>query len=231
MLLPACSEDTHDLYDSEYLYLTEDIDDLLTIAFQAGENAFVGDSVEPGDIVEPAGPGNDFTATYDLPLDDRIGLGLGAGRVALRVVEDGVVSPAPLSFSFGTTSADHVVLVYELRYDGETSHLRTTVVDLTITLDAVRGPGGEFDVTYHERGDVLLGNTRCIDVALDFVAPGRPRDGIVGGVGDGFAWIDDPGVYDLMELDLDWGEGEFIASGDVGCCAFYERLFDYREVT
>ena len=120
--LGGCS--SHHGYDAlfpiEIDYLSEDVLDLMAIVFQAGENAFVGDTVEPEDIVDPGGPGNDFTATYDLPEDNRVGLGFGSGRVALQVIEDGFFNEDPLLFSISTTTALEVEITYELRYDGET---------------------------------------------------------------------------------------------------------------
>jgi len=230
-LLGACETSSLYLYDREIDYLREDVVDLVAICFQAGENAFVGDSVEPEDVVDPAGPGNGFTATYDLPLDDRVILGRGSGRVAVRIEEDGVPSPDPLNFSFGTTSADTVTVRYELRYEGETAGLRDTDVDLVVSLTGVRGSGGDFGCFYRVEGDMYLGNTRCRDLFLEFFADGRPRDGIVAREGYGRGEVDDPGVFDVFEMNLHWYEEVFVADGDVGgCCAYFDEEFHYGDV-
>ncbi|MGH7163505.1 MAG: hypothetical protein ACREID_08465 [Planctomycetota bacterium] len=226
--LAGCGDTTHDLTRSEIQFLREDVLDLMTIAFQTGENGFVGDSVEPEDVGDPAGPGNNFTATYDLPFAARVGLGEGSGRVSLRVVEDGVPASDPIGFSFGTTAAGAVTLVYELRYDGETAGNRATDVDLTATLSATRTGGGGFLVEYFLDGEVFLGATFC-ELTCDFRAPGRPRDGVEVQSGDGLGIIDDPDVFAAFEYDIDWLAGEFLFEGPVSCCAFFEETFPYAD--
>jgi len=232
LLLGGCSSRTTGLFLSEIEFLAEDVLDLMTIVFQAGENAFVGDSIEPEDIVEDAGPGNGFTITYDLPFDDRVGLGDGFGRVALRVTEDAVANEDPFDFSFAGTDALTVVLDYELRYEGVTVFDRATDVDLLVTVTATRAdPADAFLVEYFVEGEVFLGAT-FTDIVTRFRAPGRPRDGVEAGFGDGEGVIDDPDVgagvfdYDLDFRDLDF----FRAEGEIGGCCFFKEDFFYEEV-
>jgi hypothetical protein len=209
-------------------YLSEDVLDLMAIVFQAGENAFVGDSVAPEDIVDPGGPGNDFTATYDLPEDNRVGLGFGSGRVALQVIEDGFFNEEPLLFSISTTTALEVEITYELRYDGETLGGRFTEVDLLVSVIATRASALDpFEVDYWVDGQTFLGFT-FTEITTQFFSPGRPRDGIIPGVGDGEGIIDDPEVdAGVFDFDLDWDDADtFRAEGEVGiCCWFDERFF------
>lgn len=229
-LLGGCDDHTYNLCCDEVAYLTEDVVDLMTIVMQTGENAFVGDPWEIGDIVDPGGPGNDYRATYDLPPAQRIGLGYGSGRVALRVVEDGVPRADPLLFLFATTTANVVDLSYELRYDGETAPGRLTEVDFTATLHATRaGPLDPFVIEYAIDGFCWLGDTYC-EMGIDFVSPGRPRDGIDPTWGGGFGVIDDLDVHDVFYPGIYYFPDSFVAEGDVGCCAYYKQGFLWSEV-
>lgn len=112
------SSRTDNLWGFEVEFLREDTFDLMAIVFQTGENAFFGDVVLPADVIEPAAPGNDFFVHYDLPRAVREGLGPGAGDVFFQVTEDGVINQDPLSFSFATTTALEVVIVYDIAYEG-----------------------------------------------------------------------------------------------------------------
>lgn len=229
--LPGCgSSGSVHLFAFEEDFLAEDVLDLMTIVFQAGENAFVGDPVDPADVVDPAGPGNGFAVVYDLPDDTRLNLGFGNGRVALQVTEDGLVNPDPLSFSVATTTALDVEILYDFSYLGETLGGRLTDVALVVSVHATRSdPADPFLVEYFIDGDVFLGETFCV-ITTRFRAPGRPRDGIEPLFGDADGFIDDPDIFDVYELDLDYFTNGFRAQGDVGCCAFFEEEFFYSEV-
>jgi len=232
LLLVACNRSTAGLFRLEVAYLSEDVEDLMRIVFQGAENAFVGDLVDPGDVVEPAGPGNGFTATYDLPEATRAGLGFGSGRVSLRVTEGGAAVQEPLAFSFATTDALDVVLRYELRYDGDTRLGRFTDVSLAFVLTATRASAAEpFLVETFVEGDVFLGVT-ATDIVARWRSPGRPRDGIEPGFGDGGGRIDDPEVEaGRFDFDLDWRDADrFRAEGDVGRCCYFRESFDYLSV-
>jgi len=221
-----------DLYPIEIEYLSEDVLDLMTIVFQAGENAFVGDAVQPEDIVDPGGPGNDFTATYDLPTGPRVGLGDGSGRVALQVIEDGVFNEEPLLFSISTTTALEVEITYELRYDGETLGGRFTEVDLLVSVIATRATALDpFDVDYFIDGQTFLGFT-FTEITTQFFSPGRPRDGVIVGLGDGEGTIDDPEVdAGIFDFDLDWDDADtFRAEGEVGSCCWFDERFFFADV-
>jgi hypothetical protein len=233
VLTGACSssDSTQNLYGYEVEYLSEDVLDMMTIYFQTGENAYLGDSVLPADVVEAAGPANNFRVTYDLPFADRPGLGEGSGRAWLRVIEDGVVNPDPLTFSILTTTADDVVIEYDLEYDGLTYYRRLTDVNLLADVVATRsGPGPSFDVDYWVEGWCNLGATFC-EVAAEFAAPGAPRTGILPGVGGGTGIIDDPDVFDIFYVGLSWQDSDrFWARGDVDCCAYFNEGFYYVDV-
>mgnify|MGYP006908318554 CR=1 FL=1 len=232
LLLAACSRSTSGLFRIEVAFLEEDVVDLVTVVFQGAENAFVGDAVEEADVVEPAGPGNAFTATYDLPERARTGLGFGSGRVALRVTADGAVDEEPLSFSFATTTALAVVRRSALRYGGEARLERIPDVDLVFTLTATRASAADpFLVETFVEGDVLLGIT-FPEIRGRFGGPGRPRDGIGPGCGDAEGCIDDPEVEaGRFDFDLDWINGErFRAEGEVGRCCFFRETFLYGDV-
>ena len=73
---------------AEFQFLGEDVIDMMTVVFQVGEQAYLGEVVAPGDVVTQPGAGNDFTVTYDLPDLDRLNLGRGTGRVSLQILEE-----------------------------------------------------------------------------------------------------------------------------------------------
>ena len=73
-----------------------------------------------------------------------------------------------------------------------------------------------------------IGAAYC-EIQTRFRAAGRPRDGLEAEFGDAEGFIDDPDVIDVWELDLDYGDVGFRAQGDVGCCAYYDEDFFYRE--
>ena len=225
----GCHKSTSNLFRSEIEFLREDVVDLLRIAFQTAENGYLGDPVDPDDLLDPADAGNGFTAVYELPPALRAGLGFGSGRATRRVLEDGVAHPEPQDFRVTSSSAARVVISYALLYDGETRAGRLTQVDLTVAVDAERTAPGVYDVTYLVDGDCLLGATFTL-LRTDFRAPGRPADGLDPAFGDGSGIIDDPGVYDAFDLDLDWLPEGFRAEGDVGCCAYLKEFFRYEEV-
>jgi len=227
-LVPGC-RGSDNLFDFEIEFLREDVVDLYTIVFQGGENAYLGDRVEPEEVVDPPAAGNGFTVTYDLPAAPRVGLGFGSGRVRLSVREDGVPRADPLSFSFGTTSANEVVVSYALRYDGQTFRGRDTRVDFDFELAATRTGPSSFLVVYTVDGETSLGGTFC-RLRTVFRAPGRPQDGIDGAFGDGSGVIDDPAVFDALDLDVDWFPDGFRAEGDVGCCGYLDVFIRYLEV-
>lgn len=228
VVLPACAEwDTTAEWVEDYV--NEDVRDMMTVAFQAGENAYRGDPVAGEDVVDDADAGNNFTVTYDLPLAARPGLGFGFGRVSLQVTADGVPVAAPLAFSFATTAAGIVVVTYDLTYSGEALSGRPTDVDLSLRLNATRRSGGGYLVDYTIRGHVIAGNTYMTGMDLLLRAPGTPSDGIVGGFGDGDAFIDDPAFCDDFDLDIDWRDDDFKASGDIYCEGHYKEYFPYSE--
>ena len=234
--LAGCSDSYHhgqghsELSALEADYLAEDIIDLMTVPLQAADNAFVGDLVFPEEVLQPPRPGNGFTVRYELPPENRVGLGFGSGAVSLYIDEDGVAVADPLLFSFAITDADVVDLAYLIYYEGEASLTgRPTVVDLEVYLNAVRVGPGAWDVEYSVEGVCDLGATLC-DVRLLFAAPGRPRAGIEPGFGDGAAFIDDPDVRATYDGAVDWFLSGFDVFGDVGCCSFYGDEFAYWEV-
>ena len=209
-------------------FIEEDVLDMMTVVFQTGELAYVGDVVLPGDVTDPARPGNGFIVSYDLPPADRPGLGLGFGAATLQVFEDGVVNQNPLGFSFLTTTADSIELTYTLVYRGEAVvTARLTNVDLFVSIIATRTGPNSFRVDYLVQGICDLGQTLC-DVDTQFFAAGRPRDGIEPGEG-GIADIDDPDVIDIFFMNIDYFLDHFDAFGDVGCCAFYDEPYFYDE--
>lgn len=222
--------ESFNLLPSEVEFLSEDVIDLTTIAFQLGENAYLGDPVHPEDVIEEAWPGNDYTVTYDLPLDLRLGLGVGYGRVMLRVLEDGFPVEQPLFFSFSGTTADEVVLVYEVQYLGETRPGRDTDLDFTVSLTATRTRAGDFRVEYFIEGDCFLGSTFC-EFSTLFYAYGLPRDGLERGLGNGTGMIDDPDVFAPLYFDIEFDGGDwFRAEGDLGLDGYFAELFLYDEV-
>jgi hypothetical protein len=227
---PGCDSGSENIYDFEEDYLSEDLLDLMTIVFQASEQAFVGDPVFPEDVIEVAQPANSFTAFYALPEGDRLNLGFGSGDVYLQVTEDGVVNEDPLAFDITTTDALRVDVFYDFVYLGETLGGRPTDAAFVVTFTATRASTAEpFLVEYFVDGDTFLGSTYA-RIETQFRAPGRPRDGIDGYFGDAAGLVDDPDVYDDWEMDLDYFEDGFRAQGDVGCCGFFEREFWYSQL-
>lgn len=232
LLVGGCnSGGTSCLTYSEVRFLSEDIIELMGIVYQTGENGFLGDPVQPGDVVSPPGSGNAYTVTYDLPEGNRLGLGYGFGRASLQVDEDGVVNETPLAFSFGTTDALEVVMTYTLRYQGETASGRLTDTDFTATLLATRGSTAEpFLVEYLIDGSCFLGATFC-EMITRFRSPGSPRNGLEIGFGDGAGLIDDPDVFAPMDLNIDYDRGtNFRARGKLGDCARYDERIYYSEI-
>lgn len=90
-------------------------------------------------------------------------------------------------------------------------------------------PSDPFEVEYFFAGDCFIGTAFC-DLETFFRAPGPPSAGPIEGSGDGEGFIDDPDVYDLFYIDLNYFTDGFRAQGDVGCCAFFRELFDYADV-
>ncbi|MCK6460243.1 MAG: hypothetical protein L6Q95_10175 [Planctomycetes bacterium] len=226
----CCDDDYSGLYPYEEAYLAEDVTDLMTNVFATGEHAFDGDAPLPADVVQIADPSNQYTAVYLLPEGFRPGLGQGGGDVALQVTEDGVPNVDPLFFSFATTTALTVDLVYDLRYLGFTEGARESDVVLRATLHATRAsPADPFVVEYVVGGTVFFGTTFC-DFNTRFRAPGPPSAGIEGGFGDGAGFIDDPDVYDIFEVNINYGSEQFGAEGPVGCCAYYSAGFYYDQL-
>jgi len=223
----ACSKASHStgLTHREIEYLSEDVHDLSAIVFQAGENAYFGDTVFPGEIIEEAQAGNGWTVTYELPAEFRIGLGYGVGRVRLQVVADGAAVTDPLAFSFASTAATDVEMRYELTYEGETLGGRLTDVAFDASLKATRpAAAGTFLVEYWIKGDCWLGSTLC-RMTLRFEADGAPNN-LLAGIADAAGVIDDPDVRADFDLDYDFdGFGGYVAEGWVGCCAWFRERF------
>jgi hypothetical protein len=228
--LPArVGGETQGLTRTEAEYLREDVEDLMTVVFEMSDRAFVGDAVDPTDIIEFADVGNDFTLFYELPEAARARLGFGSGEATYRVEEDGVVVQDPLSFSFLTSAANRVIVEYELLYLGETAGGRLTDALFSVRLTATRNGGGGWNVEYQVVGDCWLGDTFC-DFRAVFEAPGRPSDGILATVGDGLGLIDDPDVSHEFDMDIDWFADFFVAEGDLGFLEFFEEEFYYTTV-
>jgi hypothetical protein len=226
----CCDDDFSGLYPYEEAYLAEDVTDLMTNVFATGEHAFDGDAPLPGDVVQIADASNQYTAVYLLPDAFRPGLGQGGGDVALQVTEDGVPNVDPMFFSFATTSALTVDLVYDLVYLGFTEGARETDVAFRATLHATRASAAEpFLVEYVVGGTAFFGTTFC-DFNTRFQAPGAPSAGIMGGVGDGAGFVDDPDVIDIFDLNINYGSEQFGAEGPVGCCAYYSAGFYYDQL-
>ena len=229
--LAACDyDDGHGgLYYYEEAYLSEDVTDLMTTVFATGESAFDGDAPLPGDVLQIADASNQFTAVYALPDAFRPGLGQGSGDVALQVTADGVPVTDPLLFSFATTTALTVELVYDLRYFGFTDGARETDVAFRATLQATRAsPAQPFLVEYTVGGTAFFGTTFC-DFNTLFRAAGPPSGGIED-FGDGAGFVDDPDVIDVWDLNINYGTTQFGAEGPVGCCAYYSAGFDYDQL-
>jgi len=231
---PACYDYDDDYCGSgltaqEEAFLAEDVTDLMSNIFATGENAFDGDSPLPGDVTQIADASNQFTAVYLLPEAFRPGLGQGNGDVALQVTEDGVPVQDPLLFSFATTDALEVELVYDLRYFGFTDGARETDVAFRATLEATRANLAQpWVVTYTVGGTAFFGTTFA-DFNTFFTSPGPPSAGI-DKPGDGAGFIDDPDVIDIFDLNINYAPEVFGAEGPVGCCAHYSASFDYDQL-
>ncbi|MHC4953183.1 MAG: hypothetical protein ACYTGZ_04785 [Planctomycetota bacterium] len=223
----ACkSESSNGLTQLEVELLSEDVYDLMAVAFQTGENAFLGDAVSPSDIIEDATVSNAYTVTYDLDRRLRLGLGMGVGRVRLSVVADGQRLEDPLEFDFAQSLALNVTLIYELVYEGETLGGRLTDVAFVATLEASRVSDIDpFFVEYFIDGDCYLGETYA-RLITRLRAPGLPNR-MIHGFGDGEGKIDDPDVVHEFDLDVDYdGTGRYTAEGWVGCCAWFRESFN-----
>ncbi|MHC4939011.1 MAG: hypothetical protein ACYTHK_08585 [Planctomycetota bacterium] len=220
------SDESTGLSQLEVELLSEDVHDLVAILFATGENAWYGDEVSPGEIIEDAQAGNGWTVVYDLPPDFRLGLGPGLGRVRLSIIEDGAVVQDPLSFSFAASDAVDVIMRYEITYEGETLGGRVTDVAFDASVRASRVTNLDpFFVEYWIQGDCYLGATLC-RMSIRFNAVGPPR-ALVAGIADGAGLIDDPDVRDELDLDLDFpGNGTYIAEGWVGCCSWFRERFN-----
>ncbi len=231
LTLLGCSSSSFGLFEFEEDFLAEDVSDMMRVVFHASDNALAGDDASELNIFEPATAANGFTVRYSLPAADRPGLGFGSGEVALRIVVDGTPVEDPFAFSFAGSDGLEVAIDYRLDYDGETPGSRFTVVTLDVNATARRdGPTDEFFVEYFVRGFVDLGVTRT-DVLLQFFAPGRPVDGIAGGLGDGEGVIDDPEIgAGVFDYDIDWGDLVFRVEGEVGSCCEFRSNFSYADL-
>lgn len=224
------NSDNYGLPYYEQGYLSEDVSDLMTNVLATGENAFFGDSPMLADVTQVADASNQYTAVYLLPDLFRPGLGQGSGNVALQVTIDGVLDPDPLTFSFETSLALEVTLVYDLIYLGFTDGARETDVAFRATLQATRTSVLDpFDIEYVIGGTAFFGTTFC-DFNTRFMAPGPPSSGIPKGQGDGAGFIDDPDVVDVYDAGISYGNGGFSAAGPVGCCAYYKTFFYYDQL-
>lgn len=241
LLLPAlaacdydgCCDDyyvsgPYPLVGSEADFLAEDVLDMMAIAFQASENSFLGDSVLPGEVLDPPTPANGYTVNYALPPAFRGGLGYGDGDVLYNVTEDGVPNPAPLTFSFATTLAQTVEITYDLVYYGDTVNGRATDVAFVVTLTAWRAGAG-WETDYQINGDCYLGATHCTLSTL-IGAFGPPANGVLGNYGGGNGTIDDPDVLAVYDYDLDYGDTIFWSTGPVGPTAFFDASYYYTEL-
>lgn len=229
----ACDGYDDDCCDSgltyyEEAYLAEDVTDLMSNIFATGENAFDGDAPLPGDVTQIADASNQYTAVYVLPDAFRPGLGQGSGDVALQVTADGVPVADPLLFSFATTTALTVELVYDLRYFGFTDGARETDVAFRATLEATRANASQpFLVKYTIGGTAFFGTTFC-DFNTYFNSPGPPSAGIQD-PGDGAGYIDDPDVIDVWDVNINYSSDKFGAEGPVGY-AYYSVGFFYNQL-
>jgi hypothetical protein len=231
----ACYDDYDDccggsgLTAQEEAFLAEDVTDLMSNVFATGENAFDGDAPLPGDVTQIADASNQFTAVYVLNDAFRPGLGQGSGDVALQVTEDGVPTQDPLLFSFATTTALNVELVYDLRYFGFTDGARETDVAFRVNLQATRTSlAAPWVVDYTLGGTAFFGTTFA-DFNTVFRCPGPPSAGIED-FGDGAGFIDDPDVIDIFDLNINYSVTQFGAEGPVGCCAYYSAGFTYDQL-
>lgn len=213
----------------EEAYLAEDVTDLMSNVFATAESAFDGDDPLPGDVTQIADASNQYTAVYILPDAFRPGLGQGSGDVALQVTADGAPVTDPLLFSFATTTALNVELVYDLVYLGFTDGARETDVAFRATLQATRASLAQpWVVTYTLGGTAFFGTTFA-DFNTVFRCPGPPSVGIED-FGDGAGYIDDPDVIDIFDLNINYSVTQFGAEGPVGCCAYYSAGFFYDQL-
>ena len=220
-----------ELLPSEFQALGADVADLMTVVFQAGEQAFLGEDVEPGEVIEPPSAANDFAVTYNLPTVDRPRLGRGFGRVTLRILEDGVPVQDPLGFTYAGSAAAQVQIIYNLDYAGQAAFTpRSTDVDLLVDLIVERDNNDDLTLTdYLIEGVVDLGQT-VTHVSIDFRALGAPVDGIENDGGQADIEIDDPEVIQVLEATADLFETFFQVSGNVrGCCPYADN-FLYTDV-
>jgi hypothetical protein len=224
--VPACKTgESNGLSGLEVDYLSEDIDDVMSIAFAIGDNAYLGDAVSPADVIEEATATNGYVLTYELAPDFRLGLGPGVGRVQLSVTADGQLLRNPTAFSFATTDALDVELRYEIEYEGETPGGRLTDVRFGARLLASRPTAdGPFLIEYIIDGDCYLGDTYCRYTTWLY-APGRP-DKLLAEQSDAEGKIDDPDVRYEFDLDIDYrADRSYIAEGWVGCCSWFRESF------
>jgi len=220
------------LTPAEFQFLGEDVIDLMTVVFQAGEQAFLGETVDPGDVVTQPSAANNFAVTYVLPEADRLNLGLGSGRVTLQILEDGVPVMDPLGFTYAGSAANSVQVLYAITYQGVAAFTsRTTDVDLSVDLVVDRDGSDNLTLTdYIIEGFVDPGQTRT-DISIDFRALGAPVDGIENDGGQATALeIDDPDVVEILDATADLFDTFFQVNGNVrGCCPFADN-FLYSEV-
>jgi hypothetical protein len=225
-MAPACkTKDSNGLSSREVTVLSEDVFDVMSIAFAVGEGAYFGDDVSPGDIIEDATAENNFVLTYGLPPGIRLDLGYGVGRVRLSVKKDGQHLEDPQSFRFATTNALEVELMYELEYEGETLGARATDVLFEAKLVASRRSQLEpFVIQYVIDGDCYLGETYC-SYTTWLEAEGAPYDRVAER-SDAEGSIDDPDLPATYDLDIDYrADGSYVAEGWVGCCRWFRETF------
>jgi hypothetical protein len=225
-LAPACkTKDSNGLSSREVSALSEDVVDVMSIAFSVGEGAYFGDDVSPDDVIEDATAANGFVLTYDLPPAIRMDLGFGVGRVRLAVKEDGLYLEDPQAFRLATSDALEVEVVYELEYEGETLGSRAT--DLVFEAKLVASRRSEllpFVIQYVIDGDCYLGETYCRYTTW-LVTAGAPYDRIADR-SDAEGSIDDPDLPATYDLDIDYrSDGSYVAEGWVGCCRWFRETF------
>ena len=224
---PACkTKDSNGLSTSQVALLSEDVEDIMDIAFAAGEGAYYGDEVSPRDIIEEASPANGFIVTYDLPRDFRPGLGFGDGRVRLAVKEDGRYIDHPEDFRLATTTAVDVVIEYEIAYRGETDGRRDTDVVFLVTLTAARRSEVlPFSFSYTIEGDGYLDDTHA-EFSTWLESDGAP-DRRIWDLSDGEGKIDDPDASSSkLDFDIDYrSDGSYVGEGWVGCCRWFRESF------
>lgn len=233
LLVGGCTtEDTTiQLTPAEFQFLGEDVIDMMTVVFQAGEQAYIGDLVDPGDVVDPPVAGNDFTVTYILPIADRLNLGRGSGRVELQILEDGTPVQDPLGFTYAGSTAVQVQVIYRITYRGEAQFTtRGTDVDLTVDLVVTRDGANQLTQSdYIIEGFVDLDQT-LTDISVDFRADGAPVDGIRNDGGSADIQIDDPDVIQIMDATAALFDSFLQVNGFVRDCCGYADNFLYTEL-